>query len=55
MTEELTWDGGWEAHRQAELEAWSRTTPEQRLAWLEAAIEFARRAAGLASPREPTG
>jgi len=53
--EDLDWDGGWEAHRQAELAAWSRTTPEQRLAWLEAAIEFVRSAGALPPPKKPTG
>jgi len=36
------WDGGWEAHRIAQSDAWGRATPAQRLAWLEEAIELAR-------------
>lgn len=36
------WDGGWRAHREAQLDAWCRATPAQRLAWLEDAMDFAR-------------
>jgi hypothetical protein len=32
----------WEAHRDEQIDAWLRTTPAQRLAWLEDAIAFAR-------------
>lgn len=45
MTED--WDGGWEAHERRQRQAWLRTTPAQRMAWLESAIEFARRAGAL--------
>lgn len=39
------WDaGGWEGARRAQDDAWLATTPEQRLAWLEAAVAFARTA-----------
>ncbi len=39
------WDaGGWAGARRAQEEAWLDTTPEQRLAWLEEAIAFAREA-----------
>jgi hypothetical protein len=38
---------GWEAHRRAELEASLKTTPAERLQWLERAIEFAFRAGAL--------
>ena len=47
------WDGGWEANRRARLAAWSKTTPQQRLAWLEAAIEFVRQAG--VDPRKQPG
>lgn len=42
---------GWEAHRRAELEGVLKTTPAERLRWLEQAIEFAFRAGAL--PRRP--
>lgn len=32
--------GGWEGHERRERLARLQTTPAQRLAWLEAAIEF---------------
>jgi long-chain acyl-CoA synthetase len=35
------WTGGWEADARRQREAWLRTTPLQRLEWLEAAIAFA--------------
>jgi hypothetical protein len=39
------WDaGGWSGASQAQEEAWLATTPAQRLAWLEQAIDFARKA-----------
>jgi len=41
-SEPATWDGGWRAHREAQLDAWCRSTPVQRLAWLEEAMHFAR-------------
>jgi hypothetical protein len=47
------WDaGGWSGARQAQEDAWAATTPAQRLAWLEDAIAFARRA--LAADTEGT-
>jgi len=39
-----SWDESWDSHREAQLDAWCRTTPAQRLAWLEAAMDFAREA-----------
>jgi len=44
-------DDGWERHRHERLAAILTTTPAQRLAWLEEAIAFARRAGAL--PRLP--
>lgn len=41
------WDGGWEAHHLAQTQAWAAATPDQRLAWLEAAIAFAHRSGAL--------
>ncbi|MDP8969108.1 MAG: hypothetical protein M3N52_01080 [Actinomycetota bacterium] len=41
------WEGGWQEHRRWQVEAWSSTTPAQRLAWLEEAITFAHRAGAL--------
>jgi len=38
----------WEEHRLEQLVAGMDATPAQRLAWLEAAIEFAYRAGPLA-------
>lgn len=35
------WDGGWEAHRRAQRRAWLALTPDQRLKWLDEAIDFA--------------
>ncbi len=41
------WDaGGWIGARRAQEDAWRATSPEQRLAWLEDAVEFVRMAAG---------
>lgn len=45
------WEGGWQAHRRRQVEAWSATTPAQRLAWLEEAIAFAHRAGALPRAR----
>ena len=43
------WDaGGWAGARQAQENAWLATTPAQRLAWLEDAIAFARKALAAA-------
>lgn len=38
---------GWDAHREAQIDAWARTTPEQRLQWLEEAIQFAYEAGAI--------
>jgi len=46
-------EDGWERHRQERLASILTTTPAQRLAWLEDAIAFARRAGAL--PRDPAG
>jgi len=35
---------GWGEHRREQIRAQLRSTPAQRLAWLEEAIELARRA-----------
>jgi hypothetical protein len=37
----------WESHRREQLRARASTTPARRLAWLEEAIAFARRAGAL--------
>lgn len=48
------WDaGGWEGARRAQEEAWLATTPEQRLAWLEEAVELVR--AGVERRLAPEG
>jgi hypothetical protein len=47
---------GWDAHRREQLSGDLRSTPLQRLRWLEAAIEFASRAGALpdrAAPATP--
>ena len=45
-----SWDaGGWEGARQAQVTRWRRSTPGQRLAWLEEAIAFACDACGRAT------
>lgn len=41
------WDGGWEAHARRRRRAWLRSTPAQRLRWLEEAVAFAARAGAL--------
>jgi len=33
---------GWAEHRREQARDWLTTTPAQRLAWLEQAIQFAR-------------
>lgn len=38
---------GWNAHWEAQIDAWARTTPEQRLQWLEEAIQFAYEAGAI--------
>lgn len=45
------WDATWEGSERLHLQATLRTTPAQRLAWLEEAIELAFRAGAL--PRYP--
>jgi hypothetical protein len=45
---------GWEAHRREQLAGNLRSTPLERLRWLEAAIEFAYRAGALPRPDQPT-
>lgn len=48
------WDaGGWEGARRAQEEAWLTTTPAQRLAWLEEAVELVR--AGVERRLAPEG
>ncbi len=50
------WDGCWEAHRREQVRDWLALTPDQRLAWLEEAIDFALEVGAL--PRRegpPTG
>jgi hypothetical protein len=49
---ERDWPRGWEASRQAGLDAAFEATPAQRLAWLEEALRLAYRAGAL--PRPPT-
>lgn len=41
------WDGGWDAHRQAQVRERTKATHLQRLAWLEEAIAFAHAAGAL--------
>ncbi len=45
--EDQDWVGGWEADERRQREAWLRTTPLQRLEWLEAAIAFAHEVGAL--------
>lgn len=47
------WDGGWEAHRLAQQRDWLALTPDQRLAWLEEAIDFALEVGALPRRAEP--
>lgn len=47
------WDGGWEAHRRAQVRDWLALTPGQRLAWLEEAIDFALEVGALPRRAEP--
>jgi hypothetical protein len=44
---DVSWDGSWEAHADAQLELWLLATPAQRLEWLEDALCFARDAGAL--------
>lgn len=50
MSDERERDG-WEEHRRQQIRDLLRTTPAQRLAWVEEMIDFARRA-GLSPPEE---
>jgi hypothetical protein len=45
------WAGTWEGARQAQQQAWARTTPDERLRWLEEALVFASDAGALAGDR----
>lgn len=47
------WVGGWEADERRQREAWLRTTPLQRLEWLEAAIAFAHQVGALPRREDP--
>jgi len=48
-------EDGWSAQRRERLEAvLAGTTPAQRLAWLEEAIEFARRVGALRRKTDPS-
>ena len=49
------WDGGWDHHLRAQLEAWSRATPAQLLAWLEDALALAHEAGALSRGRPHPG
>lgn len=46
-------DPGWDEHARQRVRDWLDTTPAQRLAWLQEAIVFARRAGALED--DPTG
>lgn len=54
MPETAGSNGPWDMASQERdrRERWRRTTPSERLAWLERAIRFAGAAGGL--PRQPT-
>ena len=43
------WPVAWSEVEDAQLRDWLRTTPAQRLAWLEEMLEFARMAGALPS------
>ena len=45
--------GGWDEHGREQTIDWLKTSPAQRLAWLEQAIAFAAEAGVL--PRRDTG
>lgn len=45
-------DGSWEAAARVQREAWARTTPEERLRWLDEALRFAAATGALARDRE---
>ena len=45
------WDGGWETDRRTKRAAWAAMTPTERLAWLEEALDLARRTGALAEER----
>lgn len=47
-------DPGWDEHARQRLRAWLDTTPAERLAWLQEAIVFARRAGALEDERAGT-
>lgn len=40
-------ESSWKEHRREQRNRWRAATPSQRLAWLEAAIEFAYQAGAL--------
>jgi hypothetical protein len=41
------WKAGWTDNERAQLQAWLKATPAQRLAWLEEALILAYRAGAL--------
>ena len=47
------WMAGWEANRQAGLDAVVSATPTQRLGWLEEALRLAHRVGALPKREEP--
>lgn len=38
---EPQWSAGWVAQQRAQRRAWAATTPDERLRWLEEALELA--------------
>ena len=45
------WKGGWDVDVEGKRDAWSATTPQQRLAWLESALTFAAETGALRRDR----
>ncbi len=46
-----SWDASWEGTQRQHLEATITATPEQRLAWLEEALQLAYLSGALDEPR----
>lgn len=47
----VDWPADWDAVSEAQRRAWQRTSPGERLRWLEDALDFAQAAGALARDR----
>ena len=55
MTAGEAWTGSWQTDATAKRRAWAATTPAERLAWLEDALDFALAVGALQQERRRRG